>query len=136
MVAKWYTQTYGMDYEKTVGPVAKIPLVWVVLAQATHFAWHLHHLDVKNAFFHGALEEVYMEIPPRSETRCGRNKMCLLKKVLYGLKQSPRAWFRIFTKEMVSLRYKQNQGDRTLFIEHCVTNKLTICWSTWMTWLL
>jgi len=46
---------------------------------------------VKNAFVHGALEEVYMEIPLGFETCSGRNKVCFLKKVFYDLKQSPRA---------------------------------------------
>jgi len=53
---------------------------------------------VKNVFLHGNLEEVYMEIPPRFETHGERNKVYLLKKDLYGLQQSPRAWFERFTK--------------------------------------
>jgi hypothetical protein len=39
------------------------------------------------------LKEVYMEIPPGLETSSNYNKVCKLKKLLYGLKQSPRAWF-------------------------------------------
>ena len=43
-----------------------------------------------------------MEIPPKYDVPCGRNKVCKLKKPLYGLKQSPRASFGIFTKTMES----------------------------------
>ena len=80
----------------------------------------MHQFDVKNAFLHGSLEEeVYMEIPLGY-------KVCRLKKALYGLKQSPRAWFGRFTQAMVSLGYKQSQGDHTLFIKHSQDGKLTL----------
>jgi len=50
----------------------------------------LYQLDIKNAFLHGdLLEEVYMDQPPGYVLSGSEN---LMKKV-YGLKQSPRAWF-------------------------------------------
>jgi len=67
-----------------------------------------------------------MKVPCGFETHGGGNKICLLKKALYGLNQSPRAWFGRFIKAIVSLQYKHNQGDHTLFIEHSVTGKLTL----------
>ncbi|KAH9763832.1 retrovirus-related pol polyprotein from transposon RE1 [Citrus sinensis] len=44
-------------------------------------------------------------------------KVCKLKKSLYGLKQSPRAWFGKFTKAMVRFGYNQSNSDHTLFIK-------------------
>ncbi|RDY06761.1 hypothetical protein CR513_09207, partial [Mucuna pruriens] len=55
-----------------------------------------------------------------------KNKVCKLKKALYGLKQSPRAWFGRFVQVMISLRYRQSQGDHTLFIKHSPDGKLTL----------
>ncbi|RDX65732.1 hypothetical protein CR513_55583, partial [Mucuna pruriens] len=64
LVAKGYKQTYGIDYEETFTPVAKMNTVRVIISLATHFGWNLQQFDVKNAFLHGELEEeVYMEIP-------------------------------------------------------------------------
>jgi hypothetical protein len=49
---------------------------------------------VKNAFLHRDLEEeVYMENPLGFENNQTLGKVCKVKKSLYGLKQSPRAWF-------------------------------------------
>ena len=54
----------------------------------------MYHLDVKSAFMNGVLqEEIYVErqegfiIPGQEE------KVYVLKKVLYGLKQALRAWY-------------------------------------------
>ena len=63
-----------------------------------------------------------MNIPSGFEGNTG-NKVCKLKKALYGLKQSPRAWFERFAKVMILMkesRYKQSQGEHTLFIKHSV----------------
>ena len=74
---------------------------------------------MKNAFLHGELfEEGYMDLPPWCmipEVHC--QKVCKLKKSLYGLKQSPRAWFGRFTKSMRSFGYHQSNSDHTLFLK-------------------
>ena len=83
---KQYTQTYGIDYEETFAPVAKMNTVRIILSLAAHFGWAMHQFDVKNAFLHGSLEEeVYMEIPPSYGVVNEGNKACSLKKALYGL---------------------------------------------------
>ena len=127
LVAKGYTQTYGIDYQETFAPVAKLNTVRVLLSLASNLDWPLHQLDVKNAFLNGNLEEeVYMEIPPGFENKGNANKVCKLKKSLYGLKQSPRAWFDRFTRAIKRWNYIQGQSDHTLFINHSAQGKITL----------
>ncbi|RVW71473.1 Retrovirus-related Pol polyprotein from transposon TNT 1-94 [Vitis vinifera] len=91
LVAKGFTQSYGIDYQETFAPVAKLNTVHVLLSLAANLDWSLHQLDVKNAFLNGDLEEeVYMDIPAGLETTSNFNKVYRLRKSLYGLKQSPR----------------------------------------------
>uniref|UniRef100_A0A2N9EG31 Integrase catalytic domain-containing protein n=1 Tax=Fagus sylvatica TaxID=28930 RepID=A0A2N9EG31_FAGSY len=120
LVAKGYTQTYGIDYTETFAPVAKINTFRILLSLAVNLDWPLHQFDVKNAFLHGNLqEEVYMELPPGCNLQTEGNKqVCRLRKSLYGLKQSPRAWFGRFTSFMKSIGYKQSNSDHTLFLKH------------------
>ncbi|CAL5428100.1 unnamed protein product [Camellia sinensis] len=120
LVAKGYTQTYGLDYGETFTPVAKINTVRILISLAVNLDWPLHQFDVKNAFLHGHLqEEVYMALPPgyNLPTKGGK-QVCRLKKSLYGLKQSPRAWFGRFTSSMKAFGYRQSNSDHTLFLKH------------------
>ena len=48
-------------------------------------------------------------------------KVCRLKKSLYGLKQSPRCWNRTFTEEMVKQNFIQSQADACIFIKDTST---------------
>ncbi|RVW43274.1 Retrovirus-related Pol polyprotein from transposon RE1 [Vitis vinifera] len=129
LVAKGYTQTYGIDYTETFAPVAKINTVQVLLSSTANLDWPLQQFDVKNVFLHGELsEEVYMDLPPGcmvSEKQC--QKVCKLKKLLYGLKQSPRAWFGRFTKSMRAFGYRQSNSDHTLFLKKQHEEGLKLC---------
>ena len=77
LVARGFTQTYGLDYEETFAPVAKLNTVRVLLSLAVNSDWPLLQFDVKNAFLNGDLEEeVFMEIPLGFDNDSTAGKVC------------------------------------------------------------
>jgi Reverse transcriptase (RNA-dependent DNA polymerase) len=69
-------------------------MVRILLSVATNLGWDLYQMDVKNTFFQGIMEEeVYMTLPPGHKNTSNPSLVCRLKKAIYGLKQSPRAWY-------------------------------------------
>ncbi|GKA21706.1 retrovirus-related pol polyprotein from transposon TNT 1-94 [Tanacetum coccineum] len=90
LVARRFTRRAGIDYNEVFSPVVRHTSIRVILSLTTCEDYELEQLDVKTAFLHGNLEEtIYMRQPP-SFKEGTVNKVCLLKKSLYGLKQSPR----------------------------------------------
>ena len=92
LVAKGYSQVHGLDYNETFAPVARMDSIRLVLAIVASKKWEAHHMDVKGSFLHGDLEEeIYMrQLEGYTEDS---SLVCRLWKSLYGLKQSPRAWY-------------------------------------------
>jgi hypothetical protein len=121
LVARGYSQTYGIDYDETFAPVAKLNTMRILISCAANFGWPLHQLDVKNAFLHGNLqEEVYMEVPLGMVAAGNGGKVCKLNRALNGLKQSPRAWFDRFKRAVCDMGYRQCTA-----ITRCSTNTQT-----------
>ncbi|KAL1193518.1 Retrovirus-related Pol polyprotein from transposon RE2 [Cardamine amara subsp. amara] len=114
LVAKGYTQVYGEDYTETFAPVAKLHSVRILLSIAVNLSWGLWQMDVKNAFLQGELEEeVYMASPPGYDHEAG--EVCRLRKAIYGLKQSPRAWYHKLSTCLREKGFKMSEADHTLF---------------------
>eukprot|EP01018_Ginkgo_biloba_P031117 Gb_21340 [translate_table: standard] len=115
LVAKGYSQKEGIDFHEIFSPIVKLVSIRVVLALVALLDLELEQLDVKTTFLHGDLdEEIYMEQPEGFIQDRKRRFVCKLKKSLYGLKQSPRQWYKKFDSFMVSQNFTRSEYD------HCV----------------
>jgi Reverse transcriptase (RNA-dependent DNA polymerase) len=92
MVAKWFNQEAGVDYEETYSPIVRATTIRVILSLIVSSLWSIKQLNVFNAFLNEDLSErVYMDQPLGLLDSTHPDFVCLLHKSLYGLKQTPRA---------------------------------------------
>lgn len=116
LVARGFTQSYGVDYLETYAPVANMVSVRMIFAHAAMNNLLMAQFDIKTAFLNGDLEEtVYMEQP--EGFLVDKNKVCLLKRSLYGLKQSPRQWNKKFTDFLKEMNLEVSNHDNCVFFK-------------------
>lgn len=112
-------QEEGVDFVETYSPVVCTATIRSVLHVATIKGCKIKQLDVENAFLHGELKEtVYMKQPPGLEDPEKPGSICKLKKAIYGLRQSPRAWFDKFSTFLIELGFRCTHADPSLFVYH------------------
>uniref|UniRef100_A0A2N9GMG5 Integrase catalytic domain-containing protein n=1 Tax=Fagus sylvatica TaxID=28930 RepID=A0A2N9GMG5_FAGSY len=117
LVAKGYSQRHGIDYDEVFSPVVRHTSIRAVLALVADQDLELEQLDVKTAFLHGNLEEeIFMEQPEGFKQPGTENLVCRLKKSLYGLKQSPRQWYKRFDSYMIQIGYTRCEYDCCVYV--------------------
>lgn len=115
LVARGFSQCYGIDYTETFSPVVKFPSIRSLLAIAAENKMVIEQFDVTTAFLYGDLEEdVFMKQPIGFSD--GTSRVCKLVKSLYGLKQAPRCWNAKFKKFIIDFGFKESENDSCVFI--------------------
>ncbi|UYV73755.1 hypothetical protein LAZ67_11000746 [Cordylochernes scorpioides] len=119
LVARGFSQQYGIDYEETFAPVVRQSTIRVFLALAVEYNLIVHQMDVQSAYLNGEIkEEVYMAQPENFVSRKYPEKVCRLKKAIYGLKQAGIVWHEKLDTELKYLGLKQIQSDNCVYIKH------------------
>jgi hypothetical protein len=117
-VAHGLSQKEGIEYEETFSRVAKYTSIRAIIALATKMKWKLHQMDVKTTFLNGVIkEEVYIEQPQGFEVEDRKTHVCRLKKALYGLKKSPRAWYGRIDSFLTSLGFIKSKDDSNIYFK-------------------
>ncbi|GKB96467.1 putative ribonuclease H-like domain-containing protein, partial [Tanacetum coccineum] len=98
LVAQWFRQEEGIDYDEGFAPVARIEVIRLVLAFASYMGFHVYQMDVKSAFLYGTIGEEIV-------------------KALYGLHQAPKAWYEKLSTLLLENGFKRGTIDKTLFIK-------------------
>ena len=118
IVARGFAQRPGVHFNQTFAPVARLGSIRLLVALAAEYGMSIRQFDVTTAYLNGVIEEeVFMETPnflaealeniiqtERNSSKIGirakrmqkdlesGDKVCLLKKSLYGLRQTGRSW--------------------------------------------
>lgn len=118
LVARGFKQKAGIDYNETFAPVAKFTTFRLVFAIAATMGWKIHQMDAKTAFLCSEIDTlVYIEVPEGTEVPEGFQRPAMrLKKGLYGLKQSPRLWYKRLSSYLVKIGFVQSNYDHSLFM--------------------
>ena len=62
LVARGYTQTYGILYQETFAHVAKLNTIRIMISLAINLDWPLLQYDIKNTFLNGDLDEAFCAV--------------------------------------------------------------------------
>nr|GEV26560.1 hypothetical protein [Tanacetum cinerariifolium] len=118
LVAQGHTQEEGNDYEEVFAPVSRIEAIRLFLAYASFMGFMVYQIDVKSAFLYRTIEEeVYVCKPPGFEDLDYPDKVYKVVKALYGLHQSPRAWYETLANYLLENGFQRGKIDQTLFIK-------------------
>ena len=124
LVAKGFSQKEGIDYNETFSPVVKHVSIRLMLSIVVNRDYELEKLDVKTACLHGNLEKRILMDQSEGYVKPGdENKVCLLRKSLYSLKQSPRQWNLRFDSFMKKEKFKQSDYDSGVYMRNVNTPK-------------
>jgi hypothetical protein len=119
LVARGFSQKYGVDYFDTFSPVLNKETFRFLLCIAAHCDYSIQTMDVSTAFLNGSLDtDIFMEIPEGFDVAgVNSNKVLKLKKSLYGLKQAPLAWYKELETFLLSIDFVKATGiDPCLFL--------------------
>src|SRR5258708_14931945 len=91
IIAKGYSQVPGVDFFDTYAPVTCLTSIQILLAIPNACRLELEQLNIKPTYLSGDLTKPISMLPPHT-TNTTNHDIGLLKKSLYGLKQSGKAW--------------------------------------------
>ena len=120
LVAQGYSQQPGTDFDEIFSPVVRYDSLRLLIALSFHFNWLPDQLDIKGAFLYGYLQdEIYMALPVGYEQagHCAR-----LNRSIYGLKQSPTAWYDRQTSYLLPLGFQLSSFDPCVLIKLARSN--------------
>jgi len=109
-------QVHGIDFFETYAPVVQWTTVRLMLILEVLLGLKSKQGDITAAFVHADVEQgenIFVEMPHGFRKQ---GKVLKLKKTLYGLRQSPRAFWLYLTEKMNQCGMEQSKLDPCLFI--------------------
>ena len=114
LVARGFTQQYGVDYTETFAPTVQMATMRAFLSIVAAEDLHCWQFDIKNTFTESIMKEVVYLRPPKG-VKVTKGMSLRVLRSLYGLKQSARDWNKLLQSEMVKWGFIQSLADPCLF---------------------
>lgn len=117
LVARGFTQRFGINYWDTYSPVVKNSTLRLLLAVAVEEDYIIEQIDVRNAYINSDLQEVIYMNQPKCFVK-NENLVCKLNKSLYGLKQSGYEWNKCLNEKLVNeLKFNRLKTDPCVYVK-------------------
>ncbi len=115
LVARGFSQIYGIDYDETFAPTVRMDTLRAVLALVAIKDLETGQVDVNNAFTESTLKHlIYMNAPPG--VIVNQREYLKLLQSLYDLKQAAHDWYFICNAELVKLGFVSSESDPCMYI--------------------
>ncbi|XP_068990370.1 copia protein isoform X2 [Neodiprion pinetum] len=112
LVVLGYQQTNVID--DIYAPVAKAQTMKILFSFCCQYGLIIEQLDVTTAFLNGLVSsEIHVRQPRGYED--GTKRICKLIEALYGLRESPRAWYECLDEYLTKLNFKRSEIDNCLY---------------------
>lgn len=108
----------GIDYSETYSPVVRYTSIRFLCALASKYDLYIDQMDMTAAYLHGDIEEEIYVKPPIELAKASQDgKVWKLRKSMYCLKQSDRAWNRKLHNTLLSLGFVRSQADPCVYFK-------------------
>ncbi|GIZ47373.1 hypothetical protein CKM354_001046600 [Cercospora kikuchii] len=115
LVARGFSQKFGVDFQETFAPTVRHDTLRVFMAVVCEKDLELHQVDVNNAFTESTLQEEIFMIPPPG-VKIPPNMVLQILRSLYGLKQAARDWNKLCVSKLKQIGFTQSEVDPCLLI--------------------
>jgi len=111
LVVRGFQQEEEVD--NLYSPVIRMQILKILLAHCSQYGLTILQMDVEAAFLNGKIKfEIYVSRGYED----GTDRDCRLYKALYGLQESPRAWYECLDKYLQERGFRKRVSDYCLYI--------------------
>ena len=115
LVARGFSQKFGVDFQETFAPTVRHDTLRVFMAAVCKKDLELHQVDVNNAFTESTLQEDIFMIPLLG-VEIPQGIALKILRSLYSLKQAARDWNKLCVLKLEKMGFYQSEVDPCLLI--------------------
>ncbi len=123
------TWIYHIDHDETIAPVVRCSSLLTKLAVAAARDLRVHQMDLDTAFLYGVMPPeptLYLEVSIPSHLVDKTNYIGIVKKGIYGLKQSPKLWNETVNAYVISLGFTRFTTDLCIYKRRIEVNCVVV----------